>query len=61
MYIFNPLEKVTWSRHIYTSEDLSYAWIIEESDKLFIDIWNETVWEMLTFLVVPSIHELPTK
>ena len=49
MYIFNPLEKVTWNRHIYTSEDLSYAWIIKESDKLFIDI------------VVPSIHELPTK
>ena len=43
--------------------DLSYVCIIKESDKLLNDIafWNETVWEVLTFRLVPSIHKLPTK
>ena len=26
-----------------------------------LQIWNETVWEVLTFRVVLSIHELPTE
>ena len=43
--------------------DLSYACIIKKSDKIFrhLQIWNETVWEVLTFRVVSSIHELIKK
>ena len=39
--------------------DLSYACIIKEL--INYSVWNETVWEVLTFRVVQSTHELITK